>query len=69
MDQSEFYIYKKEVDWSVLHEGFSIPVIIQVLFHQKINKYLKRGEKKEIIFLLDNIDYRVKLTTVRLKVE
>ena len=64
MDQSEFYIYKKEVYWSVLHEGFSIPVIIQVLFHQKINKYLKRGEKKEIIFLLNNIEYKVKLTNL-----
>lgn len=29
-----YYIYKKEVDWSLLNQGFSIPLDIQVLHTQ-----------------------------------
>lgn len=31
------YVYKKEIDWSVLHQGVSIPVTIQVIFQNTIN--------------------------------
>ncbi len=29
---------KKEVDWSVLHQGVGIPVTIQIVFHNTIKK-------------------------------
>jgi hypothetical protein len=41
MMEEQFYIYKKEGDWSVLQEGFSIPVSIQVVFKERMKNYLK----------------------------
>jgi 5-methylcytosine-specific restriction enzyme A len=58
---TEFYIYKKEIDWSVLHEGFSIPVSIQINFQNQLKRFLKRGESKQIKILLDNKIFNVKL--------
>ena len=57
----QFYIYKKDVDWSVLREGFSIPVSIQVVFKERMNNYLKRGDKRDLKVILDNQTYQVKL--------
>lgn len=61
MLEDQFYIYKKEVDWSVLREGFSIPVSTQVVFQERIKNYIKRGEKRDINIILDNHAYHVKL--------
>jgi hypothetical protein len=61
MIEDQFYIYKKDVDWSVLREGFSIPVSIQVVFKERMNNYLKRGEKRDLKVILDNQTYQVKL--------
>lgn len=62
MIDEQFYIYKKDVDWSVLREGFSIPVSIQVVFKERMNNYLKRGEKKVLNVIMDEQTYQVKLT-------
>ncbi|MEW6715050.1 MAG: HNH endonuclease signature motif containing protein [Nitrospirota bacterium] len=59
--EDQFYIYKKEVDWSALREGFSIPVSTQVVFQKKIKNYIKRGEKRDINIILDNDTYQIKL--------
>jgi 5-methylcytosine-specific restriction protein A len=59
--EDQFYIYKKDVDWSVLREGFSIPVSIQIVFKERMNNYLKRGEKRDLKVILDNQTYQVKL--------
>ena len=32
--QDESYVYKKEVDWSLLMEGLTLPVYNQVVFGQ-----------------------------------
>ena len=61
MLEDQFYIYKKEIDWSVLWEGFSIPVSIQVVFKERMKNYLKRGEKRDIKVILDGHIYQVKL--------
>ncbi len=61
MKTEQFYIYKKEVDWSVLHEGFSIPVSIQIHFQSQIKRFLKRGESKLIELVFGNTDYKAKL--------
>ena len=61
MLEEQFYIYKKEVDWSVLQEGFSIPVSIQVVFMERMKNYLKRGEKRDVKVILDKQTYQVKL--------
>ena len=43
--EEHYYIYKKEVDWSVLREGFSIPVLIQVVFKKLVELFKKRGKE------------------------
>jgi len=53
--------HKKEVDWSVLREGFSIPVSIQVVFKERMKNYLKRGERRNIKVIMDEQSYQVKL--------
>lgn len=61
MIDDQFYIYKKEVDWSVLREGFSIPVSIQVVFKERMRNYLKRGEKRALNVIMNKQTYHVKL--------
>lgn len=60
MVKEQSYIYKKEIDWSVLREGFSIPVSIQMVFKERIKNYLKRGERRDINVILDDNTYQVK---------
>jgi len=45
-DQS--YIYRKEVDWSLLHEGLTIPVHLQIAFKALLDGY-ERGVGRRII--------------------
>lgn len=59
--QSNFYIYKKEVDWSVLQQGFTIPVSIQVAFRRLIKNSLPRGTTKNVKLIFDNQTYDAKL--------
>ena len=59
--QPNFYIYKKEVDWSVLQQGFTIPVSIQVAFRQLIKDSLPRGTTKNVNLIFDNQTYDAKL--------
>lgn len=30
------YVYKKEVDWSLLHEGVTLPFDNQIIFFEKL---------------------------------
>ncbi|EKD83373.1 MAG: hypothetical protein ACD_39C00723G0002 [uncultured bacterium] len=55
------YVYKKEVDWSLLNEGLSIPLDIQVVFQNNVKKFIRRGESKKISLVLDGITYEVQL--------
>lgn len=56
-----YYVYKKEVDWSLLNEGLSIPLDIQVTFQNNIKKFISRGESKDIFLILEGASYKVKL--------
>lgn len=53
------YILKKEVDWSLLHEGFSIPIMLQVPFYENMKHFLKRGETRSITLLVEGLPYQV----------
>ena len=55
------YIYKKEIDWSAMHEGISIPVSIQLVFYDGINFYLKKGESRNTTILFEGKEYSVTL--------
>lgn len=58
------YVYKKEVDWSLLHEGITLPFENQVVFGQILGRFLKRGESKEITLYLNGESYKAKITNV-----
>lgn len=61
---TENYVYKKEVDWSLLHEGFTLPFDNQVVFGQIMGRFLKRGESKDITLYLNGKSYKAKITNV-----
>jgi 5-methylcytosine-specific restriction protein A len=55
------YIYKKEVDWSVLNQGLTIPIALQVQFKNLIKDTLPRGLTIPIKIFLDGNLYDAKL--------
>lgn len=61
---TENYVYKKEVDWSLLNEGLTLPFDNQVIFGQIMGRFLKRGESKDITLYLDGKSYKAKITNV-----
>ena len=67
--ETENYVYKKEVDWSVLMEGFTLPIENQVVFLQNMGRFLQRGESKIIHFFMDGKTYDVKIININNSVE
>lgn len=61
---TENYVYKKEVDWSLLNEGLTLPFDNQVVFGQIMGRFLKRGESKDISLYLNGKSYKAKITNV-----
>ena len=55
------YVLKKEVDKSLLTEGFNIPIEFQVVFKRNLGKFLQRGESKEITLYLNGKPYQAKI--------
>lgn len=66
---TENYVYKKEVDWSLLMEGLTLPFDNQVVFGQIMGRFLKRGETKDIYIYLDGKTYNAKIVNVNNSVE
>lgn len=58
------YVYKKEVDWSLLMEGLTLPIDNQVVFGNIMGRFLKRGESKEIVLYLNGKSYKAKIINV-----
>lgn len=61
---TENYVYKKEVVWSLLQEGLTLPFDNQVVFGQIMGRFLKRGESKDITLYLNGKSYKAKITNV-----
>ena len=61
---TENYVYKKEVDWSLLREGLAIPIENQVIFGQTMGRFLQRGEKKKITIYLDGKSYDASIINI-----
>ena len=59
--QDESFVYKKEVDWSLLMEGLTLPVDNQVVFGQIMGRFLRRGESKVIHLYLNGKSYEAKI--------
>ena len=62
----ESYVYKKEVDWSLLHYGFAIPLEYQVVFKQIADRFIERGESRTIHLYLNGKSYDAKLNNNRI---
>lgn len=46
---TENYVYKKEVDWSLLMEGLTLPIENQVIFGQIMGRFLIHLFSGEVI--------------------
>lgn len=64
MDISETYVYKKEVDWSLMHYGLTLPIENQVVFSQNMGTFLAKGESKQITLYLNGKGYYVRVKNV-----
>ncbi len=64
MDSHENYVYKTEVNWSLLTEGLTLPVENQVIFARNMGKFLHRGEVKPITLYLNGKGYRAQIRNV-----
>ncbi len=60
MNLDESYIYRKEVDWSLLHEGLTIPVRIQIAFRSLLKGY-ERGVGRKVSLLIDGLPFEAML--------
>lgn len=60
MNLEESYIYRKEVDWSLLHEGLTIPLRLLVAFRSLLDGY-DRGVGRKITLLVDNQPFEAQL--------
>lgn len=61
---TENYVYKKEVDWSLLQEGLTLPFDNQVIFGQVMGRFLNRGESKDITLYLNGKSYKAQIRNV-----
>jgi len=60
MNFEESYIYRKEVDWSLLHEGLTVPVRLQVAFRSLLAGY-KLGVGRKVTLLVDGQQFEAVL--------
>lgn len=61
---TENYICKKEIDWSTLHDGFTLPYEYQVRFYENMEGYMQRGDVRIIKLFLECKTHEVKLYNV-----
>jgi 5-methylcytosine-specific restriction enzyme A len=64
MEGFEHYVYKTEVNWSLLTEGLTLPVENQVIFARNMGKFLQRGEVKPINVYLNGKKYAAQIRNV-----
>jgi len=57
----EYFIFKKEVDWSLLNQGMSIPVEFQFIFKERLKELQNKGNKIDIKIVLETEVYHVNL--------
>lgn len=59
------YLLKKEVDWSALLRGISIPSAIQSIFYHPTAHHLKKGESRKVKILLNSLEFVVNLSNIK----
>ena len=60
---------KKEIDWSTLMEGFTLPLDNQVIFLRNMENFLQRGQSKIIHFFMNGKTYDAKIVNMNNSVE
>lgn len=60
MNLDESYIYRKEVDWSLLHQGLTIPLRLLVAFRTLLDGY-ERGVGRKVTLLVDGQPFEATL--------
>jgi len=65
LNLSDSYVYKKEVDWSLLNYGLTLPIENQVVFSHNMGRFLERGESKQIKLYLNGIGYYATVQNVK----
>lgn len=60
----ENYVYKSEVNWSMITEGLTLPIENQVVFARNMGNFLHRGESKNITLYLNGKGYRAQIRNV-----
>ena len=60
LNLDESYIYRKEVDWSLLHEGLTIPVRLQLAFRSLLNG-IERGGGRKVTLLVEGQPFEAML--------
>jgi len=66
MESTESYVYKKTVDWSLLHDGLAIPLENQIVFGRNMGKFLSRGEAKGINLYLNGKSYKAEIRNLNI---
>ena len=61
------FIFQKNVDWSLLNEGMTLPVSLMELFGLWDKSTITHGSKKKIKILMNNNMYDATLTNVNFK--
>ena len=65
MGIEDSYVYQKEVDWSLLTEGLTLPIKEQVVFGQIMGRFLEKGESKPIRLILGGKTYNATIRNVK----
>lgn len=61
---SEYFLLKKKVDWSLLNDGMTIPVAFQSLIHGQKGGPVSFGENRAIKILIEGEEYAAVLNSV-----
>lgn len=61
MESNENYVYKAQVNWSLLTEGLTLPVENQVIFSRNMGRFLQRGEFRKITLYLNDIGFKAQI--------
>lgn len=58
------FLYKKQVNWSLLKDGFALPVSVHPLLRARTDLKLKVGEKRAICIIIDGKPFDAQLTNL-----
>jgi 5-methylcytosine-specific restriction enzyme A len=61
MDTINDYVFKKEVDWSLLNEGVTIPIDAMEIIFMKLPDMQEHGNRCQVTIIFDKVAYFVNL--------